>query len=231
VNQLELCQAFAARCGAAAVITSPGSPAYELWALRPDLAALHQMELGYATAIALGIALGDDRGQAAAVEGDGSMLAGLPVLAAIGREQPPNLVIVVVDNQQYAAVQSPRHPPFPTATAAGTDLEAVGRACGITRAVTVRDRATADTALAKAFATPGPWLIVAKVLDRSPLPPLEPEDPRRRDGHKPDVLVNGLQFQELMRSRAAANGHRARGQVAGDDPPPGETGTQPRLRQ
>ena len=88
------------------------------------------MDMGYATAICLGLALAVPTERVVALEGDGSALAGLGVLSTIGRYAPPNLVVVVFHNGVYASCGDGR---VPTAAAATTDLAAVARAWGSVR--------------------------------------------------------------------------------------------------
>lgn len=202
MNQQELCRGLLRHCGDAAVVLSAGNASYSLFALSPPGPVLYQMELGYAAAVALGVALGDPGHHAVAVEGDGSMIAALATLSTIARAGPPNLVVLVADNESYSAIQDPAYGPFPTATRDHVNLEDVARGCGISRTRTVREPEEAGEALAAAFAEPGPWFIVAK-LTPSPTQVLEPEDPRDRDQHRhlPDVFDNALAFTSRVRGR------------------------------
>ena len=200
--QQEICQALINHCGGAAIVTSAGNVSYDLFPLSPGGPVLFQMELGYASAVALGVALGDPLYHAVAVEGDGSMIASLPVLSTIARAAPPNLVVLVTDNEHYSAIQDPDYPPFATATRDHVNLEGVARSCGIARARTVREPAEAEETLAAAFSEPGPWFIVAK-LAPSRTEVLEPDNPRDRDQrHLPDVFDNALEFTKAVRLRA-----------------------------
>jgi sulfopyruvate decarboxylase subunit beta len=206
VIQLELCQILLGHCGDAAIVTSAGNASYDLFPLAPAGPVLWQMELGYASAVALGVALADPRHHVVAVEGDGSMIAGLVTLSTIAQAAPPNLVVVVTDNECYSAIQDAAYGPFPTATRDYVDLEGVARSCGIARARTVREPAEAEETLAAAFSEPGPWFIVAK-LAPSRTEVLEPDDPRDRDQHHlPDVYENALDFTRAVRLRARPGG-------------------------
>jgi sulfopyruvate decarboxylase subunit beta len=143
--------------GDAVVITGPGAVAGALYAAAPGSPTLYNMELAYATPVALGIATAVAPRRVIAIEGDGSLLAGLGSLATIARYRPPNLAVVVIDNGIYGTGDNQVR----TQTAFGADLAAVGRALGwpaegVSRVV---DRAALTTALAG----PGPRLIVAAV--------------------------------------------------------------------
>lgn len=201
MDQRELCQALLRHCGDAAIVLSAGNASYDLFALSPASPVLYQMELGYASAVALGVALGDPGHRAVAVEGDGSMIAALATFSTIARAAPPNLVVLVTDNESYSAIHDRTYPPFPTATRDHVDLGEVARSCGIKQASTVRELEDADQALATAFAEPGPWVIVAK-LTPSRTPVLEPADPGdRNQDHLPDVYDNALTFTRHVRHR------------------------------
>ena len=61
------------------------------------------------------------------------MLMGLGSLSTIAAQRPPNLRILVLDNERYGETGQQR-----THTAMGADLEAVASACGIPHTLTVR---------------------------------------------------------------------------------------------
>ena len=90
------------------------------------------MELGYPTAMFLGVALCLPTERVFVIEGDGSMLAGLSVLTTIARYRPRNLVVIVVDNHAYVTTGSL---PSATANANGTDLVAMAKGAGIEKCI------------------------------------------------------------------------------------------------
>jgi thiamine pyrophosphate-dependent acetolactate synthase large subunit-like protein len=139
----------------------------------------------------LGIALARPDRRAIALEGDGSSIAGMPVLASIGRLRPANLVVVIVDNGIYGTGTGT----VETATRHGTDLAAVARACGIPsdQVVTPTDDAAVAASLEAAMRVDGPWVVVVKVepdasvaTDQRPTPGL-------------DFVEASLRFQERFR--------------------------------
>jgi sulfopyruvate decarboxylase subunit beta len=142
------------------VVTSPGLSGR--WLLhaghRPPV--LYQMELPYATPMCLGVALALPRTKVIALEGDGALICGLAGLTTVGRYRPTNLIIFVLDNATYNTTGTGE---FATATAAGTDLAAVGRACGILSSCTVWAEDELEAALRHALTADGPHLVVAKV--------------------------------------------------------------------
>jgi thiamine pyrophosphate-dependent acetolactate synthase large subunit-like protein len=119
------------------VVAGLGSPAY-------DLAACGETPrdfplwgaMGGAAMVGLGLALARPERTVLVLTGDGEMLMGLGSLATIAAQRPPNLRIVVLDNERFGETGRQR-----THTALGTDLEAVARACGIAHTCTVRQPA------------------------------------------------------------------------------------------
>lgn len=81
--------------------------------------------MGLAAMTGLGLALSRPRRRVLVVTGDGEMLMGLGSLATIAAQAPPNLAIVVLDNERYGETGMQ-----PTHTAHGVDLAAVAQACG-----------------------------------------------------------------------------------------------------
>jgi thiamine pyrophosphate-dependent acetolactate synthase large subunit-like protein len=162
VTYKDVIEAFAAVRGESLVVAGPGVSSRLLWAAQHRPVTLYQMELGYPTAMCLGLALAAPEQRVVALEGDGSMLAGLGVLTTIARYAPANLVVLVLDNGRYGTVGSGA---VETATRTGTDFVAVATACGwkgqhARRVSTIVD---ARAALRAALSEAGPWLIVASV--------------------------------------------------------------------
>src|SRR5437763_17182168 len=84
--------------------------------------------MGLASSMGLGIALGMPEHKVIVLDGDGSLLMDLGTLSTMARYKPGNLVHIVFDNESLLSVGG-----FPTATATGTDLAGVARACGVPR--------------------------------------------------------------------------------------------------
>ena len=82
--------------------------------------------MGQAAMMGLGLALAQPERRVLVITGDGEMLMGLGSLATIGVQQPPNLSIVVIDNERYGETGMQA-----THTAHGIDLAAVARGCGL----------------------------------------------------------------------------------------------------
>ena len=188
MNRIEfLSQLCELRAGAAMII-SPGLANYPVAAGADHPMTIYNMDMPYATPMALGVALGWPGRKVVSIEGDGSLLAGTGVLATIGRYQPPNLVVMVMDNESYLTTGSGQSP---SPTASGADIETLARGAGIARTATVTEISAAREMIRRALQEPGPWLVVAKV---------DKTDQHQVDRNRLPVDV----FESAMRFRRAA---------------------------
>ena len=117
-------------------ITGPSFGGRILYTIDHRPATLYNMELGYPTAMFLGLAMCLPTERVFVIEGDGSMLAGLSVLTTIARYRPPNLVVIVIDNHAYVTTGGL---PTATANANGTDLVAMAKGAGIEKSFRAAD--------------------------------------------------------------------------------------------
>ena len=120
MNRLEAMQAVAAARSDAAVITGPGANSGLLYEMADAPATIYNMDMGYASAMALGMAMACPLRPILAIEGEGSFYAGSVVLSTIWRLRPDNLVVLVLDNGVWGTGDNLE----PTATALGVDLPA-----------------------------------------------------------------------------------------------------------
>jgi thiamine pyrophosphate-dependent acetolactate synthase large subunit-like protein len=153
-----------------AVVVSLGHPAYDLFVAADRARNFYTWgSMGITSSIALGLALARPDQRVIALDGDGSLLMNLGTLATIGACRPPNLVIVVWDNEQYATTGGQ-----PTATATGVDLAAAACAMGL-RGIPATTPAEFDAALDTAEREGQTSVIVAKVAESAPRgkPPLD----------------------------------------------------------
>ena len=190
MNRRETLEIFARHRGDAPVIVGPSWGGRILFDIDHRDATIYNMELGYPTAICLGLALALPQQRIFALEGDGSMLAGLGVLATVARYRPRNLAILVVDNGVYATTGAMK-----SATTTGTDIAAVGRAAGIAAAERVADTNALATALSRAARDDGPFLIVAEV---------EPDDPKTASQARAmpfDIVEASIRFRRVLEER------------------------------
>jgi thiamine pyrophosphate-dependent acetolactate synthase large subunit-like protein len=120
--------------------------------------------MGQAAMMGLGLALAQPKRRVLVITGDGEMLMGLGSLATIGVQQPPNLTVVVIDNERYGETGMQK-----THTASGIDLAGVAKSC--------RLKVVDFKSLQKAIHTQrGPHFAVVKVdAEKIPLvlPPRE----------------------------------------------------------
>ena len=101
---------------------------------RMRAASLFQQQLGCVTPEALGLAIGLPHRRVISLDTDGGLLFNLGILATLGNEQPPNLLVVVWDNECYQSIGGP-----PTHTASGrVDLAAIARGAGVDDAYPAR---------------------------------------------------------------------------------------------
>jgi hypothetical protein len=201
MTRLEATRVIVDHAGDAPIIASLGHPAYDLSAAGDRRQNFYTWgSMGMASSIGLGVALARPDMRVFVLDGDGSLLMNLGSLATIGLLRPTNLVLVVMDNEEYATTGGQLTP-----TAKGADLAAAARAMGIATSVTVRSedeltRALADRAPesdrspaasgapantrsspdsqraeGERLALQGPVVIVAKVLESTPTakPPLD----------------------------------------------------------
>ncbi len=170
MNRSEATRLIASRLRDHAVIVSLGHPAYDLFAHADRPANFYTWgSMGLTSSIALGVALARPGRPVVALDGDGSLLMNLGSLATIGSCPPPNLLLIVWDNEKYGTTGGQ-----PTATADGADLAAAARAMGLD-AVTVTTPEEFDRALDGAESRQRPMIIVAKVEESAPTgkPPLD----------------------------------------------------------
>jgi sulfopyruvate decarboxylase subunit beta len=195
VKRIECVEAFARQRGDAVAIVSPGYTAHELACAGHTDVTLYNMEMGYAAPMCLGLALARPERRVVALEGDGSLLMGLPVLTTIARYAPANLSVIVFDNGQY--LTTGRGEVLTATRAGGADLAGLGCAAGLAaeHVLAPSDVAEFESAVARALSEPGPWLIVARVdtSDRG--------DPRARGDFPTDLVEQTVLFQLSLRTR------------------------------
>lgn len=158
MNRREAIEVFAGIRGEAPVVVGPGVSGRMLYEVDHRQATLYQMDMSYPVPIALGLALALPEQPVFALDGDGSLLMGMSSLSTVGRYNPANLTVLVLDNEAYTSTGS-----IPTATASTCDLAAVGRGAGVEASTTVSDVVSLKSALADAVASADASLIVAKI--------------------------------------------------------------------
>lgn len=134
LNRREALRELLRERGDLIVVAGLGAPAYDLAVCGNEALDFPLWgAMGGAAMLGLGLALAQPQRKVLALTGDGEMLMGLGSLATLAAQHPPNLRIVVLDNERYGETgQQPTH------TAMGADLAAIAMACGFPHARTVR---------------------------------------------------------------------------------------------
>jgi thiamine pyrophosphate-dependent acetolactate synthase large subunit-like protein len=123
------------------VVAGLGSPAYDLAACGDEPLDFPMWgAMGGAAMVGLGLALAQPQRKVMVLTGDGEMLMGLGSLATIAAQHPPNLRILVMDNERFGETGQQR-----THTAMGTDLEEVAKGCGFPHTRTIRETSELDS--------------------------------------------------------------------------------------
>ena|ERR1700733_1071266 len=143
------------------VICGLGTPTYDVAAATADDDGSNFYlwgAMGSASMVGLGLALAQPDRRIAVFTGDGEMLMGLGSLATIGVKQPPNLAIVVLDNQHYGETgMQPSH------THSGISLVDVALGCRFKEARSFEKAEEAPLAREMMYSRPGPVFIHARV--------------------------------------------------------------------
>ena len=140
------------------VVTTLGWVAGEWFAVRHKESNLYQINMGMCTPLCLGLALVLPHRRVIAIESDGSVLLNLGAMTTLANKRPPNLTVIVFDNQCYMATGG-----LPTATAGVTDLAGMANAAGIENSYTVTSLKEFESEARASMQRKGPSYIVAKV--------------------------------------------------------------------
>ena len=166
------------------VVSGLGSPTYDVAACGDHARNFYLGgAMGGAAMTGLGLALARPEARVLVVTGDGEMLMGMGSIATIGVKQPPNLVLVVLDNGHYGETgMQASH------TRSGIDLVGIAAACRFATALSIADMADLELARRHVHETRGPVLMNARI-GTSDVPRVLPG----RDGH-----ANRLRFMQAL---------------------------------
>jgi len=154
------------------IVTGLGSPAYDLASCGNEPLDFPLWgAMGGAAMVGLGIAIAQPEHKVMVLTGDGEMLMGMGSLATIATQRPPNLRIVVMDNERFGETGQQR-----THTAMGTDLAAVAAACGFQHTLTIRQAVELEPLRADIHALEDALFAVVKVSPEDLLRVLPPRD-------------------------------------------------------
>ena len=141
------------------IIANLGSASFDLYAQEDRHANFYTAgAMGMVSSIGLGVAMASPDRKVFVLDGDGSILMNLGSFGTIARQGSPNLVHIVLDNQQWAETGGQ-----PTHTAASTDLAEVAKGSGIPKVERVSTIEAFEEVLDRAVAEDGPWVIVAEI--------------------------------------------------------------------
>lgn len=114
--------------------------------------------MGGATMLALGVAMAQPTRRVLCVTGDGEMLMSLGSLATIAVQAPPNLSIVVLDNERYGETGMQN-----THTSRGVDLAGMARSAGFTETRVVKTEDEVAPLREMVYSGSGPNFAVVKI--------------------------------------------------------------------
>lgn len=159
------------------VITSIGGVKPEWYSLMPGNGTMFADLLGCATPFSLGVALNLPHRRVVALDTDGGMLFNLGALCTVGKESPPNLTIIVFDNEHYEGVVGCP----PTHTGGRVDLAGMASAAGIPNTATVKSIENFVQSATMMLSDNKTGLIVAKI-EPGVFKDIPPERVKQSDG-------------------------------------------------
>jgi phosphonopyruvate decarboxylase len=127
--------------------------------------------MGLASAIGLGLALGQPKRPSVVFDGDGNLLMNLGILTTVAATAPANFVHVVFDNEVYGSTGNQASP------SRHVRLDRLAAAAGYRRVAAVSDAGAIDAAMREALATPGPHFVLVKTTAEEAEVPRIPYDP------------------------------------------------------
>ncbi|GAQ51306.1 phosphonopyruvate decarboxylase [Streptomyces acidiscabies] len=142
----------------ALIVATTGKTARELerdWDRAGNLYVVGSM--GCASSVGLGVALGAPDREVVVLDGDGAALMRLESLTTIGRQAPPRLLHILLDNESYESTGGQ-----PTVSG-GVDFCAIASACGYRSVAEVSEAGMLTAAVARARTRPGPHLVRVRI--------------------------------------------------------------------
>ena len=162
LDRRDVVKAILDRRNDALLVTGLGSSCYDAGAAGDHPLSFYLWGgMGAAAMIGLGLALAQPKRQVLVITGDGEMLMGLGSLATIGAEAPPNLSVIVIDNELYSETGMQ-----PTHTSRGVDLAGMAKAANFARTATVYTQDDLDGWIPRIYEPGGAAFVVIKVTDK-----------------------------------------------------------------
>jgi sulfopyruvate decarboxylase subunit beta len=137
-------------------VTSRGGNAREWAHLWQQGANFHSLNLGTCLPFALGLSLAFPKRKVIAIDSDGSLLLDTSALVTLADVNPPNLIVLVFDNESYANMG-------PTATARAADLAKMAEGAGVKKTATITKLEEFSRTVKEAFEARELSLFVVKV--------------------------------------------------------------------
>jgi thiamine pyrophosphate-dependent acetolactate synthase large subunit-like protein len=159
MNRLAATRMLAERLKDEVVVTNLGQATFDMQGVadRP-LNCYTYGSMGQCSSIGLGIALGRPDARVICLDGDGSLLMNLGVLTTVATQSPPNLSVVVWDNQVHMTTGGQ-----PTATSFRTSLAGVARGAGIEKVLEPANEEELAAAFDRMLSEDGPFFISVRV--------------------------------------------------------------------
>lgn len=166
------------------VVTHIGTTAHEWeYHAKGGISLIGSGAMGMTTSIALGLALGLPHRKVIAIDGDGGLLMNLGSLATIAHQNPPNLLILVFQNDLYESSGGQ-----PLVNANKVDFAQIAKGAGIREAHTFDNLDDWKSKVDELLKAKGPALACLKVGRGEGLP-------LRKDR---DYLAMKLNFREAI---------------------------------
>jgi len=159
------------------LVTSIGGVKPEWYSLMPGNGTMFADLLGCATPFALGMALNLPHRRVIALDTDGGMLFNLGALCTVSKESPPNLTVIVLDNERYEGVVGAPS----THTSGRVDLERIAAGAGIHCTATARTIESVAESTAMMLSDRRVGVLVAKI-EVGAFKDIAPERAKESDG-------------------------------------------------
>jgi thiamine pyrophosphate-dependent acetolactate synthase large subunit-like protein len=155
------------------LVSGIGNATFDLRAIAGERSNNFYMlgSMGQAISIGLGLAIAQPERSVVVMEGEGSVLLNMSALATIGMVAPPNLTLVIWDNEQWQITGGQQ-----LSTATTCNLAAVAQGCGIQNSESPANADDFVQSLRFALDAPGPHALVVKIGSEPGLTP-QRDDP------------------------------------------------------
>ena len=159
MNRLSATKILAERLNDEVVVTNLGQATLDMQGVSDRPLNFYTFgSMGQCSSIGLGIALGRPDARVVCLDGDGSLLMNLGVLTTVATQSPPNLCVVVWDNQVHMTTGGQ-----PTATSYRTSLAGIARGAGIEKVLEPANEEELAAAFDRMLTEDGPFFVSVRV--------------------------------------------------------------------